>query len=145
MALIRLINPNSNQNVTDGLAQAVAVLPGISRSGATISTALLLKVDREKAARFSFLMVILPIMGKAALDLKDLLFPDDAEALAQALVAGQTEMSALAIGFLAAFITGLLACIWMLRIVKKGNLHYFAWYCALMGVVAILAGAGLFG
>lgn len=128
-----------------GLAQAVAVLPGISRSGATISAALLMKVDREKAARFSFLMVILPILGQAALDAKDLLFPDDTEAAVQALIGSQTEVTALVIGFVAAFVTGLLACSWMLRIVKKGNLHYFAWYCAIMGLVAIGAGSGIFG
>jgi len=104
-----------------GIAQALAVLPGISRSGATIATALLLKNKREDAARFSFLMVLLPILGKAGLD----------------LVSGKMNSEALAIlplivGFVSAFVVGLVACRLMIRIVKNSKLIYFAIYCALV-------------
>ncbi len=110
-----------------GLAQGIAILPGISRSGATIATALLLKVNKEKAARFSFLMVIPLILGKVA---KDFLSGE---------VHFNTEnTTALLVGFLAAFISGLLACQWMLRLVKNSKLYIFAIYCALVGGGAIL-------
>lgn len=110
-----------------GLAQGVAILPGISRSGATIATALLLQIDKEKAARFSFLMVIPLILGKVA---KDFLSGE---------VHFDTEnTAALLLGFIAAFISGLLACRLMLRLVKKSKLYIFALYCALVGGAAIL-------
>lgn len=110
-----------------GLAQGVAILPGISRSGATIATALLLQIDKEKAARFSFLMVIPLILGKVA---KDFLSGE---------VHFDTEnTAALFFGFLAAFISGLLACKLMLRLVKNSKLYIFALYCALVGGAAIL-------
>lgn len=110
-----------------GLAQGIAILPGISRSGATIATALLLKINKEKAARFSFLMVIPLILGKVA---KDFLSGE---------VHFNTEnTTALLVGFLAAFISGLLACQWMLRLVKNSKLYIFAIYCALVGGGAIL-------
>lgn len=115
--------------VVVGLAQAIAVLPGISRSGATISTALLLGVDRSKAARFSFLMVIIPILGAAALKLKDFLESPEAS----------LPLASLIIGFIAAFGSGYLACRWMVKIVTQGRLIFFAVYCGLVGLVAILS------
>ncbi len=111
-----------------GIAQAVAILPGISRSGATISTALLLGIDRAKAAQFSFLMVLLPISGASILQLKDYL--DNP-------VAHNIEAISLTIGFVAAFISGFLACKWMLLIVKKEKLTYFALYCILVGLISV--------
>jgi len=112
-----------------GLAQAVAVLPGISRSGATIATALLLGVDKGKAAQFSFLMVLAPILGASLLEMKDYL---EAPAGSQSL-----DITALAAGFAAAFFTGLAACTWMIRLVKGGKLSYFAIYCFVVGGIAI--------
>ena len=117
-----------------GLAQAVAVLPGISRAGATISTALMLGVDRAQAARFSFLMVLAPIIGATLLEVKDIL-EGEAEA-----AAGQVEILPLMAGFLAAFISGVLACHWMIALVRKAQLSYFALYCAIVGTVAIVSG-----
>lgn len=115
-----------------GVAQAFAILPGISRSGSTIATALLLGVDREKAARFSFLMVLIPILGASLLKFLDFL-----EAPTNT---GQGISSlALIVGFLSAFIFGLIACQWMIRLVKKGELTYFAYYCAGVGLFAIIS------
>lgn len=112
-----------------GIAQAIAVLPGISRSGATISTGLVLGVKREFAARFSFLMVLIPILGA---NFKD---------LASGEITGSAEVGVmpLIVGFLAAFISGLFACKWMIKIVRKGKLIYFAIYCLIIGVIAIIA------
>ncbi|MCG8318690.1 MAG: undecaprenyl-diphosphate phosphatase [Cytophagales bacterium] len=109
-----------------GLAQAFALLPGISRSGSTIATALLLRVKKEVATKFSFLMVLIPII---AANLKDLIFGDF----------GNEKIGfwPLTAGFLAAFIAGLLACSWMVNIVKKGKLIYFAIYCFIIGMTAI--------
>jgi len=109
-----------------GLSQAVAVLPGISRSGSTIATALLMGVDKAKAARFSFLMVLIPILGANA---KDILDGD----MANASVAPLPLLA----GFLAAFISGVAACKWMLAIVTRGKLIYFAYYCFAVGAIAI--------
>lgn len=119
-----------------GCGQAVAVLPGLSRSGTTIATGILLGDNREKVAQFSFLMVIIPILGKGLLDLKEMLFPD-------AVAAGQTAAAAvdpvaLLVGFFASFIVGCLACKWMLSIVKKGKLVWFAVYCVLAGGLCIV-------
>lgn len=114
-------------SVIIGIAQAVSVIPGISRSGSTIATGLLLNNKKENAARFSFLMVLLPIIGANA---KDLLDNDGLTASISPFV--------LIIGFLAAFISGLLACKLMLNIVKKGKLIYFAIYCLIVGGVAII-------
>ncbi len=110
-----------------GIAQAIAMLPGISRSGATISTSVLLGVDRTKAARFSFLMVVPLIFGKVAKDIfgGEIQFQSD-----------QTGL--LAVGFLAAFFSGLLACQWMISLVKKSKLSYFSIYCAIVGTIAII-------
>lgn len=109
-----------------GIAQAMAVLPGISRSGATIATGLLLKNKREDAARFSFLMVLIPILGKAGMD----------------LVSGDMSSEAvtvwpLVVGFVSAFIVGLIACKLMIRVVKNSKLIYFAVYCALIAGLTI--------
>lgn len=112
-----------------GIAQAIAVIPGISRSGATISTSLLLNVDRERATRFSFLMVLIPILGAMFLNVLDMIENPN-------LSRGVSVM-ALVAGFLAAFITGVLACKWMIRIVKKGKLIYFAIYCFILGLLSI--------
>lgn len=111
-----------------GIAQAIAILPGISRSGATISTSVLLGIDRSKAARFSFLMVVPLILGKIA---KDLLSDD--------LVLSGQNNAPLIIGFVAAFVTGLFACQAMIAIVRKSKLQYFAYYCFVVGTIAILA------
>jgi len=113
-----------------GLAQAVAVLPGISRSGATISTALILGVDREKAARFSFLMVLIPIIGAAFLKLKDFF---------ESPVAIGISPISLMVGFVAAFLSGYFACRLMVKLVTKGSLIFFAGYCAIIGVTAIIS------
>jgi undecaprenyl-diphosphatase len=113
-----------------GIAQAFAVLPGISRSGATITTALFLGKKREEAARFSFLMVILPILAANFLDL-----------IGQEPDAGDSiGWFPLTIGFVAAFTSGLLACKWMLSIVRRGKLLYFGIYCLVIGSIAILFG-----
>jgi len=109
-----------------GISQAIAILPGISRSGATISTAVLLGIDREKAARFSFLMVVPLIMGKMAKDIMD-----------GALTQPDTPIVAISAGFISAFIVGLLACKWMIKLVKSSKLKYFAYYCFVMGLIAI--------
>lgn len=113
-----------------GIAQAFAVIPGISRSGATIATGLLLGDKRTEVAKFSFLMVILPILAANALEI----FKGD---FAQN---GETGLLPIIVGFVAAFIAGLLACRWMIRIVQRGNLFYFALYCFIIGLIAILFG-----
>jgi len=110
-----------------GIAQAVAILPGISRSGSTIATSILLKVDRAQAARFSFLMVVPLILGKMAKDILD----------------GKmqlTEELALpfATGFIAALLAGIVACQWMIAIVKKSKLSYFAYYCWAVGLIGLI-------
>lgn len=115
-----------------GLAQAIAIMPGISRSGATISTALLLGVNKQKAARFSFLMVLPPILGAMLLKTKD--FLENPE------IAAHVSGMSLSVGFIAAFLSGLLACQWMLSIVQKGKLIYFAIYCGVAGLLAIAGG-----
>jgi undecaprenyl-diphosphatase len=109
-----------------GVSQAVAMLPGISRSGATISTSVLLGIDRTKAARFSFLMVVPLIFGKIG---KDLLSGD--------LNFQSSEIIPISAGFIAAFVAGLLACSWMISLVKKSKLSYFSLYCAIVGTIAI--------
>ncbi len=116
-----------------GCAQAIAVLPGLSRSGTTIATGIILGDNREKVAQFSFLMVIIPILGKGLLDLKDMLMPDEAVAASPAV-----GILPLVIGFLASFIVGCLACKWMLNIVKQGKLVWFAVYCVIAGVLCLI-------
>lgn len=114
-----------------GIAQAIAMLPGISRSGATISSSVLLGNDKSKAARFSFLMVIPLIFGKIAKDI-----------LGGELTTEATNFTTLGIGFIAAFSSGLIACTWMIKLVKKSKLSYFSVYCVVLGLLAI--GFGLY-
>ncbi|HPG73408.1 MAG TPA: undecaprenyl-diphosphate phosphatase [Bacteroidales bacterium] len=111
-----------------GIAQAIAVIPGISRSGATIATGLMLGNKRNEIAKFSFLMVLIPILGENILDLLS----------RNTVVSGGVATSSLLIGFIAAFITGWFACSIMLKIVKKGKLIWFALYCALVGLITII-------
>ncbi|MDC8002772.1 undecaprenyl-diphosphate phosphatase [Aureisphaera galaxeae] len=118
----------SNKNAfVIGIAQAIAMLPGISRSGATISTSVLLGNDKSKAARFSFLMVVPLIFGKIA---KDIVSGD--------LSTDTANFTTLGLGFVAAFIAGLLACTWMIALVRKSKLTWFAIYCVLVGITAII-------
>lgn len=115
-----------------GIAQAIAVLPGLSRSGSTIATGLLLGNKKERLAQFSFLMVIPPILGEALLDAMEM-----AEVGVEASMGG-IGASTLIIGFLAAFVAGCVACKWMINIVKKGKLIWFAIYCAIAGLCTII-------
>lgn len=116
-----------------GIAQAIAILPGISRSGITISTALLLKINKTQATKFSFLMVLVPIFGimllkitKGLMDMKS--------------ISTDIETSSLIIGFLSALISGIIACKWMIKIIEKSNLIYFSIYCLIVGSFAIMTG-----
>lgn len=115
-----------------GLAQAVAVLPGLSRSGSTIATGLLLGNNKDRLAQFSFLMVIPPILGEALLDTMKMVKHGTAA------VMGDISLGVLAVGFIAAFVSGCVACKWMINIVKRGKLVYFAIYCAIVGVITLL-------
>ena len=112
-----------------GLSQAVAVLPGLSRSGTTIATGLLLGNKKENMAQFSFLMVIPPILGEALLDILKMVKGEE--------LAGGIDTAPLVVGFVAAFISGCAACKWMIDIVRKGKLIYFAYYCLIAGVVTL--------
>lgn len=131
-----LARPRQRENISlghafiIGLAQAVAVLPGLSRSGSTIATGLLLGNKKEKLAQFSFLMVIPPILGEALLDVLKMVKGEEAT--------GGIDTLPLIVGFVAAFISGCAACKWMIGIVKKGKLIYFAYYCAIVGVASIV-------
>ena len=124
---------NTNKNVSwvnafiIGISQAIAILPGISRSGATISTSVLLGIDRERAARFSFLMVVPLILGKMAKDL-----------LSGEINAASVDIAAISAGFVAAFLTGLVACTWMIKLVKNSKLTYFSIYCFIVAAIAII-------
>lgn len=113
-----------------GLAQAAAVMPGLSRSGSTIATGLMLGNKKEKMAQFSFLMVIPPILGEALLDMIKMAKGHNPF--------GDVSTLALVVGFVAAFVSGCLACKWMINIVKKGKLIYFGIYCAIAGAVTII-------
>ncbi len=113
-----------------GIAQALAVLPGISRSGSTIATGVILGNKREDVAKFSFLMVLIPIIGANLLTIMDNKESIQASGNASIMIAG----------FFAAFISGMIACKWMINIVKKGKLVYFAIYCLLVGMIAIIFG-----
>jgi len=117
---------NSNAFVI-GISQAIAMLPGISRSGATISTSVLLGNDKSKAARFSFLMVVPLILGKIAKDI-----------LGGELSTETVNLTNLGLGFVAAFICGLIACTWMIKLVRQSKLTYFAIYCVVVGLTAIV-------
>ena len=114
-----------------GVAQAAAVMPGLSRSGSTIATGLLLGNKKERLAQFSFLMVIPPILGEALLDVMKAV-----KGGAEAAV-GDISLTALAVGFIAAFVSGCVACKWMINIVKRGKLIYFAIYCAIVGAIVL--------
>ncbi|MFV0555399.1 MAG: undecaprenyl-diphosphate phosphatase [Mangrovibacterium sp.] len=110
-----------------GIAQTVAVLPGVSRSGSTIATGLLLGNKKTEVARFSFLMVLVPILGENLLSVLD-----------GDLSSSSIGAIPLIVGFIAAFISGLLACKLMISIVNKGKLIYFAAYCLLVGAIAVI-------
>lgn len=114
-----------------GLAQAAAVMPGLSRSGSTIATGLLLGNKKETLAQFSFLMVIPPILGEALLDIYK------AVAHGAEAAVGDISLAALSVGFLSSFVFGCIACKWMINIVKKGKLIWFAVYCALVGLITL--------
>ncbi|WP_138432836.1 undecaprenyl-diphosphate phosphatase [Winogradskyella algicola] len=124
---------DTNKNVTFsnafviGISQAIAMLPGISRSGATISTSVLLGNDKTKAARFSFLMVVPLIFGKIAKDI-----------LGGEITYDSANFTTLSIGFIAAFVAGLFACKWMIALVKQSKLTYFSIYCIIVGLIAII-------
>lgn len=109
-----------------GLAQAVAVIPGISRSGATISTGLMLGDEKSGLAKFSFLMVLVPILGEAFLEILD------------GAISFNDAGIPLLLGFVAAYVSGLFACRVMIKIVSRGKLYYFAIYCAIVGIVTLL-------
>lgn len=115
-----------------GCAQAIAVLPGLSRSGTTIATGILIGDKRAQVARFSFLMVIIPILGQALLDIKDYI-TEPAGTVMQSI--GWQPLLA---GFLTAFVVGCIACRWMIEIVKKGKLIWFAIYCLAAGILCII-------
>lgn len=110
-----------------GVSQAIAMIPGISRSGATISTSVLLGNDKTKAARFSFLMVVPLIFGKIAKDI-----------FSGELTYNAQNFNMLSVGFIAAFISGLFACTWMITLVKSSKLYYFSIYCVIVGLIAIV-------
>lgn len=126
-----------------GCAQAVAVLPGLSRSGTTIATGILIGDKREQVAQFSFLMVIIPILGEALLDIKDI-FGVEAVDTAAGVATPEIGLGAMLTGFIASFVVGCLACKWMLALVKKGKLVWFALYCLIVGAICIAKGLGLF-
>ena len=138
LAFSYFAKPRQKENISPvhafviGIAQACAVMPGLSRSGSTIATGLLLGNKKEKLAQFSFLMVIPPVLGEALLDVKDMFEVGVSEAM------GGISPLALVVGFLAAFITGCFACKWMVNLVKKGKLVWFAVYCAIVGIIAIV-------
>lgn len=113
-----------------GCAQAVAVLPGLSRSGSTIATGMILGDRRDRLAQFSFFMVIIPILGEALLDVKKM--------IESGSTGSEIGWFPMLVGFMAAFIVGCLACKWMINLVKKGKLVWFAIYCAVMGVVCLV-------
>lgn len=138
LAFSYFAKPRQKENISPlhafiiGIAQACAVMPGLSRSGSTIATGLLLGNKKEKLAQFSFLMVIPPILGEALLDTKDIIEVGFSQAMS-----GISPLAAI-VGFLAAFISGCFACKWMINIVKKGKLIWFAVYCAIVGLLTIV-------
>ena len=138
LAFSYFAKPRQRENISPlhafiiGIAQALAVMPGLSRSGSTIATGLLLGNKKERLAQFSFLMVIPPILGEALLDVKEMTEVGVSQAMA-----GLPAVS-LIVGFLAAFVCGCLACKWMINIVKKGKLIWFAVYCAVVGLATIV-------
>lgn len=137
LAYSYLSKPRQKENISlldafiIGIAQAVAVLPGLSRSGSTIATGLILGNNKAHMAQFSFLMVIPPILGEALLD--------TIEAAKKGFSAafGDLSVMALVVGFVAAFVSGIAACKWMIGIVRRGKLIYFAYYCVAVGAVTL--------
>ncbi len=142
LALTHFYKPQPREQISPvhafviGIAQALAVLPGLSRSGSTIATGLLLGNSRQSLAQFSFLMVIPPILGEALLDFKHIVAPS-AEYLAEHSIEEPIGTLPLIVGFVAAFISGCVACKWMIALVKKCKLIYFAIYCALAGLFTL--------
>ena len=125
----------SNKNAfVLGVVQAIAIMPGISRSGSTIASAVMMGISREKAARFSFLMVLPLIFGAMAKEFKDYFDITDA----QQAEAMNTDMVIVVAGFVAALVAGYFACKWMIEIVKKSKLSYFAYYCWIVGTIGIV-------
>jgi undecaprenyl-diphosphatase len=112
-----------------GIAQAIAVIPAVSRSGATIATGMMLGNKRADLAKFSFLMVLVPVVGANML-----------EAMSGDFSSEGTQISVIIAGFIAAFVSGYFACKWMINLVKKGNLGWFSVYCILLGILSILLG-----
>ncbi len=145
LTLTHFYKPKEKKNISPlhafiiGIAQAVAVLPGLSRSGSTIATGLLLGNSKQKLAQFSFLMVIPPILGEALLDFKHIFAPS-ATYLAEHGAATSVPTLALLVGFVAAFVSGCFACKWMIALVKQCKLIYFGLYCALAGTLVLLLG-----
>ena len=123
-------NLSTGKVVGIGIAQAFAIIPGISRSGSTIGTAIALGISREEAARFSFLMALPVIFGATALEIKDLVE-------AGGMGSGSVGATAYALGTAAAFISGVAACQWMIRLVRNTNLNVFAVYCLVVGLLAV--------
>ena len=142
LAMTHFYKPQEKEQISPsnafviGIAQAVAVLPGLSRSGSTIATGLLLGNSRKTLAQFSFLMVIPPILGEAIIDFKHIIAPS-AEYLATHSAAAPIPATSLIVGFIAAFVSGCFACKWMISLVKKCKLIYFAIYCAVVGLTVI--------
>lgn len=138
LAFAQYAKPRQKENISCldaliiGIAQALAVLPGLSRSGSTIATGILIGNKKESLAQFSFLMVIPPIVGEALLNVIDMF-----EIGVSQTMGGISALS-LIIGFVTAFVVGCLACKWMINLVKKGKLVWFAVYCAIVGLVTII-------
>ena len=143
LALTHFYKPQEREKIKPsnafviGLAQAAAVLPGLSRSGSTIATGLLLGNSRKTLAQFSFLMVIPPILGEALIDFKHIVAPS-AEYLASHGAAEAIPATSLIVGFIAAFVSGCFACKWMIALVKKCKLIYFAIYCAIASIAVLV-------
>lgn len=133
----RAKNPEGKVTATKalvlGIVQAIAILPGISRSGSTIGSSVLLGISREKAARFSFIMVLPLIAGAMAMEMKDYFDLPEAERVGQMSI----DLPVIA-GFLAALIFGYIACKWMIEIVKRSKLTYFAYYCWAVGIIGLV-------
>ncbi len=142
LTLTHFYHPKEKEHISPlhafiiGIAQAVAVLPGLSRSGSTIATGLLLGNSKKTLAQFSFLMVIPPILGEALLDFKHIFAPSQ-DYLATHAAEMPIPTVSLIVGFIAAFISGCFACKWMISLVKKFKLIYFAIYCAIVGIIAL--------
>lgn len=135
LALTNIIKPREREITKKdafiiGVAQAIAVLPGLSRSGATISTGMMLGVKKEEIAKFSFLMVLVPVLGEAFLEL----FSGEFTAAASGI-----SITSLILGFVSAFVSGLFACKVMINLVKKAKLTGFAIYCAIIGVLCLVS------